>query len=58
MNKKILTIAITCFSCFLLISNLAVADKPESVKQKQAEHKAEHKAEKAKEIIAQLEKLT
>ena len=29
MNKKILTIAITCSFCFLLISNLAVADKPE-----------------------------
>jgi nitrate/TMAO reductase-like tetraheme cytochrome c subunit len=29
MNKKILTIAITCFFCFLLITNYVVADKPE-----------------------------
>ncbi len=29
MNKKILTIAITCSFCFLLITNYVVADKPE-----------------------------
>ena len=29
MNKKILTIAITCFSCLLLITSFTVADKPE-----------------------------
>jgi len=29
MNKKVLTIAITCFSCLLLITSFAVADKPE-----------------------------
>ncbi len=31
MNKKILTIAITCFSCLLLITSFAVADNPPRV---------------------------
>jgi len=29
MNKKILRIAITCFSCLLLIAGFAIAGKPE-----------------------------
>ena len=57
MNKKILTIAITCSFCFLLITNYVVADKPEwagkpegIVKQaEKAKEEAERKAEKAKE---------
>ena len=61
MNKKILTIAITCSFCFLLSTNYVVADKPESagkpegIEQKQAEREAEkaereeRKAEKEKE---------
>ena len=49
MNKKILTIAMTCFFCFLLISNLAVADKPEKAEEEKVEElrKAEREAEKA-----------
>ena len=46
MRKKILTIAITCFPCFLLITSFAVADKPEwadkpdRVEKKQSEQEA------------------
>ncbi len=46
MSKKILTIAITCFSCFLLTTSFAFADKPEwaykpdRVEEKQSEQEA------------------
>ena len=41
MIKKILTIAITCFFCFLLITNYVVADSPENVEElRKAEQKA------------------
>ena len=61
MNKKILTIAITCSFCFLLITNYVVADKPEwagkpegIIKQQaeKAKEEAEREAEKAKEEAA------
>ncbi len=53
MNKKILTIAITCFSCLLLITGFAVADKPEGagkpewVETKKAEREVEREARMA-----------
>lgn len=46
MNKKIFSIVIICFSCLLLISSFAIADKPEWVKDKQAERKIKHEAKK------------
>jgi hypothetical protein len=46
MNKKILTIAITCSFCFLLITNYVVAEKPEWVGKPEGIVK---QAEKAKE---------
>ena len=51
MNKKILTIAITCSFCFLLITNYVVADKPEWAGKLEgvAKQQAEREAEKAKE---------
>ena len=60
MNKKILNITITCFSCLLLITGFAIADKPEWagkpewVDEKQAERelrKAELEAKKAERKI-------
>ncbi len=57
MNKKILTIAITCFSCLLLITCFAFADKPkwadkpEGVEKKQAEQETRKlKKEEEKEL--------
>lgn len=53
MNKKILIIAITCFSCLFLITGFAVADKPEWadkaewVGKKQAERKLKKPDRKA-----------
>jgi membrane protein involved in colicin uptake len=47
MNKKILTIAITCSFCFLLITNYVVADKPEWAGK--PEGIVKQQAEKAKE---------
>ena len=50
MSKNILTIAITCFSCLLLITSFAVADKPrwaaipEWVKKERELRKAEQEA--------------
>ena len=58
MNKKILNITITCFSCLLLITGLAIADKPEWVDEKQAERelrKAEHAAQQAQSKIERKE---
>lgn len=46
MNKILLTIV--CFFCLSLISNLAVADKPEWVEKKQVEYEA-RKAKKETE---------
>ena len=53
MNKKVLTIAITCFSCLLLITSFAVADKPEwagkgkGAKEERNSHKKEIKNDDA-----------
>ncbi len=52
MSKKILTIALTCFFCFLLITNYVVADKPEwagkpkEVAKQQVEREVEREAGK------------
>ena len=52
MNKMILKVTITCFSCLLLIASFAIADKPEwagkpdRVDAKQAERALEHEARK------------
>ena len=53
MNKIILSIV--CFFCFSLISNLAVADKPEWVEKKQAEHEARKAKKETKKELRKAE---
>lgn len=53
MRKKILIITIICFSCLLLITDFAVADKPEwagkgkSTREEVSSHKKERKDDNA-----------
>ncbi len=63
MNKKILTIAITCFSCLLLITSFAVADitewagKPEGVTKEAAEAVEEVVEEAVEEAAGTVEEV-
>jgi len=52
MSKMTLKVAITCFSCLLLVTSFAIADKPEwagkpdRVAEEQAERAIEHESKK------------